>query len=109
MNPWILLALAIVAEIIGTSFMKLSDGLTRLLPSIGIFVFYGVAFSLMTFALRTLELSIVYAIWSGVGTAAVAIIGLVVFGEQLTWMKGVSLLLIIAGVVGLNLSGRGGG
>lgn len=109
MNPWILLALAIFAEIIGTSLLKLSDGLTRLIPSIGLFLCYGAAFTLLSYALKSLELGVVYAIWSGVGTAAVAIIGLVVFGEQLTWMKGISLLLIIAGVVGLNLSGRGGG
>jgi small multidrug resistance pump len=91
-------------EVGGTTCLKLSEGFTRLWPSILIFVFYALSFTLVTFAVRKLELSITYAIWSGVGTFLIAIIGLYWFKEPMTLLKAVSMLLVIAGVVGLNLS-----
>jgi small multidrug resistance pump len=102
---WLFLALAIVFENSGTVFMKLSNGLTRLVPSILIWVCYIPSFLMLSLALRKIDVSIAYAIWSGVGTATIAIIGILFFQEPLNWVKVVSLGLIIMGVIGLNLSG----
>ncbi len=105
---WILLVGAICMEVCGTTCMKLSEGFTRLVPSILIFVFYALAFILMTYAIKKLDLSLTYAIWSGVGTFLIALIGLFWFKEPFTLLKAVSMALVIAGVVGLNLGGSGG-
>jgi small multidrug resistance pump len=104
---WILLIAAICMEVCGTTCMKLSDGFTKLLPSVLIFVFYALSFTLMTFAVKKLDLSITYAIWSGVGTFLIALIGLFWFKEPLTILKVVSMVLVIAGIVGLNLNSAG--
>ena len=95
---------AIVLEVCGTTSMKLSQGFTRLWPSILIFVFYGLSFTLLTVVLKKIEMSIAYAIWSGVGTALIATLGILYFKESLTLLKLVSLALVILGVIGLNLS-----
>ena len=95
---------AIVLEVCGTTSMKLSQGFTRLWPSILIFVFYGLSFTLLTVVLKKIEVSIAYAIWSGVGTALIATLGILYFKESLTLLKLVSLTLVILGVIGLNLS-----
>ena len=104
---WILLFAAIVMEVCGTTCMKLSEGFTKWVPSVLIFVFYAISFTLMTFAVRKLDLSITYAIWSGVGTFLIALIGLFWFKEPLTVLKVVSMALVIAGIVGLNLNSSG--
>jgi small multidrug resistance pump len=100
---WIYLMLAILFEVSGTTCMKLSRGFSRLLPSVLIFVFYGFSFTWMTLAIKKLEVSVVYAVWSGLGTAIIAVIGIVVFDERVTALKIASMVLIIAGVVGLNV------
>jgi len=105
---WILLVGAICMEVCGTTCMKLSEGFTRWVPSVLIFVFYALAFILMTFAIKKLDLSLTYAIWSGVGTFLIALIGLFWFKEPFTVLKAVSMSLVIAGVVGLNLGGTSG-
>jgi small multidrug resistance pump len=102
---WILLIAAICMEVCGTTCLKLSEGLTKWLPSVLIFVFYGLAFILMAFAVKKLDLSLTYAIWSGVGTLLIALIGFFWFREQFTLLKAFSMALVIAGVVGLNLGG----
>ena len=91
-------------EIAGTTSMKLSQGFTRLSPSILMFVFYGICFTFMTFCLTRIEVGIAYAVWSGLGTALVAIIGIIWFHESVSAIKLVSLVLIILGVVGLKLA-----
>ena len=101
---WLYLALAIVLEVAGTTSMKLSEGFTRLVPTVLLVVFYALSFSLMTLALKRIDVGVAYAIWSGVGTALIAGIGIIWFREPATVVKLVSLGLIIAGVVGLNLS-----
>jgi small multidrug resistance pump len=100
---WILLIAAICMEVCGTTCLKLSDGLTRWLPSVLIFVFYSLSFTMMAFAVKKLDLSLTYAIWSGVGTFLIALIGLFWFKEQFTLLKAFSMALVIAGVIGLNL------
>jgi small multidrug resistance pump len=105
MNHWVMLVGAILFEVAGTISMKLSEGFTRPLPSVLIFLFYGAAFTLLTLALKKIDVSVAYAVWSAVGTAVIAGIGIVWFKEPLTALKVASLLLIVAGVVGLNLGG----
>lgn len=102
---FIYLALAILFEVGGTTCLKLSDGLTRPMASVGIFVLYSAAFAFLALALKRLEVSSVYAIWSGAGTALIAVIGVAVFDESFSAVKAASIALIIIGVVGLNLSG----
>ncbi|AIQ15065.1 DMT family transporter [Paenibacillus durus] len=100
---WFLLFMAIAAEVAGTTFMKLSAGFTKLVPSILLVVCYLVSLSMLNLALKGIPVSVAYAIWSGVGTAFVVGIGWALFGEQITAFKAVCIVLIIAGVVGLNL------
>ncbi|MES9871566.1 MAG: multidrug efflux SMR transporter [Candidatus Sedimenticola sp. 6PFRAG7] len=104
MQHWLILAGAIVLEVAGTTSMKLSEGFTKLTPSILIFVFYAASFTALTLALKKIEVSVAYAVWSGAGTALIAMIGVIYFSESLTLIKIISILLIIGGVIGLNLS-----
>lgn len=100
----VFLIIAILSEVAGTTSLKLSEGFSRLIPSIAMVVFYGLSFTFLSFALKRLEVGTVYAIWSGVGTALIATIGILWFKEPLTAIKIGSLALIILGVVGLNLN-----
>ncbi|NOY99243.1 MAG: multidrug efflux SMR transporter [Chloroflexi bacterium] len=104
MASWLYLALAILSEVAGTVSMKLSQGFTKMLPSVLLFVFYGVSLALTNLALKRLDVSIVYAVWSGLGTALIAAIGFLWFDEPVTAVKIASLALIILGVVGLNIT-----
>ncbi len=86
--------------------MKLSQGFSKLIPSILIFVFYAASFSVFTLALKRIDVSIAYAIWAGLGTALIAVIGIFWFKEPVNALKIISLIVIVAGVIGLNLSDR---
>ena len=99
---WLYLTASIVFEVAGTTSMKLSDGFSRLVPSVLIFVFYGISFYAFTLALKKMDLSVAYAVWAGSGTALVAIIGMIWFNDTVTTLKLVSLGLVIIGVTGLN-------
>ena len=101
---WVLLLGAIAAEVTGTSALKYSAGFTRLAPTVVVGVAYILSFTLLSFAVKRLQVSIAYAVWSGVGTAAITVIGLYAFKEPLTVTKVVGVLLIIGGVVTLNLA-----
>jgi small multidrug resistance pump len=103
---WVYLILAIIMEVIGTTNMKLSEGFTKILPSILMFVFYGFSFAFITLALKKIDLSIAYALWSGVGTALIAAIGVLYFKEPATAIKIGSIALIVIGVIGLMLVER---
>jgi small multidrug resistance pump len=105
-QAWGLLGVAIVLEVAGTTCMRLSEGFTRLTPSVLIFVFYALSFALNTFIIRTLGLSVVYAVWSGVGTVLTAAIGIWYFKEPATTLKLVSTGLIVIGVIGLHGASR---
>ncbi|MFD4573049.1 DMT family transporter [Streptomyces sp. NPDC058417] len=102
---YLLLAGAIAAEVAATTAMKFSHGFTRLGPSALTAVGYLVSFTLLAQTLKTIGIGTAYAIWAGVGTAAIAVIGLTLFGEALTVTKVAGILLIIGGVVVLNLGG----
>ena len=104
---WIYLLIAILTEVVGTTLMKLSQGLTRLIPSVFMFVLYGISFVFMALALKKIEVSTAYAIWSGLGTALIAMIGIAAFRESFNFAKFMGLVLIIGGVLLLNLKGGG--
>ena len=97
-----ILGLAILFEVGGTTSMRLSEGFTRLTPSVLIFAFYAVSFILNTMVIRTLGLSVVYAVWSGVGTVLTSLIGYLYFKEPATALKIGSTALIVVGVLGLH-------
>lgn len=99
----IYLLLAIILEVAGTTSMKLSDGFTKTGPSVLIFVFYTFSFIFLTFTLKRMELSLAYAIWAGLGTSLVAVIGMIFFHEPMGTIKVLSLIFIILGVIGLEL------
>lgn len=105
-QAWWLLSAAIALEVCGTVCMRLSEGFTRLTPSVLIFVFYAGSFTLNTLVVRTLGLSVVYAVWSGVGTVATAIIGIWYFKEPATAIKLASIGLIVIGVMGLHAASK---
>lgn len=100
------LAAAIVLEICGTTALKLSQGFTQIGPAGIVVLCYTASFVLLSLALRGIDLSVAYAVWSGVGTAIVAAIGIVWFGESAGAWKLLSLALIVSGVAGLHLSSR---
>jgi small multidrug resistance pump len=102
MHPALWLVLAIASEIVATVSLKLSDGFTKPLPVVAVVAGYGLSFYALSITLRTIPLGVVYAIWSGVGTAAVVLIGLFLFRETLDAVKVAGIGLIIAGVVLLN-------
>jgi small multidrug resistance pump len=105
-QAWWLLSIAIFFEICGTVCMRLSDGFTRVTPSVLIFVFYAISFAVNTLVIKVLGLSVVYAVWSGVGTAVTAAIGIVYFKEPATAVKLASLGLVVIGVMGVHASSR---
>lgn len=102
---WVYLFLAIISEVSGTTFVKLSHGFTRMVPSVLIFVFYGISLAAFSVALRKIDISVAYVVWSGLGTVLIVSIGALVFKEPFTTMKLFYIALIMAGVVGLNMSG----
>ncbi|MFC9908288.1 MULTISPECIES: multidrug efflux SMR transporter [unclassified Streptomyces] len=102
---YLLLAGAIAAEVAATTAMKYSDGFSRLWPSLLTALGYAVAFALLAQTLKTVSVGTAYAIWAGVGTAVVAVIGMLFLGEGMSLTKAAGIALIIVGVVVLNLGG----
>ena len=107
MIGWGYLLGAIILEVCGTLSMKLSDGFTKTLPSVMIFVFYIASLFLLTLAVKRIDVSTAYAVWAGLGTTLIAVAGFVWFKEPVTVVKVLSIALIIAGIVGLKLTSRG--
>jgi small multidrug resistance pump len=103
-TSWIYLIAAILFEVSGTTCMKLSQGFTKIGPSILIAVFYVLCFTFLTLALKKIEVSVAYSVWAGLGTVLIAIIGIIWFRESATFIKLMSIALIIMGVIGINAS-----
>jgi quaternary ammonium compound-resistance protein SugE len=98
----------VVAGMFETGFavaLKLSHGMTRLWPTVGFAVCALTSFALLTVALRELEVGAAYAVWTGIGAAGAALVGMAFLGDGVSTLKLVSIGLILAGVIGLNLSG----
>nr|WP_218877047.1 SMR family transporter [Nocardioides marinisabuli] len=100
-----LLTLAIVVEVAATASLPRTDGFTRPGWTAVVVAGYAVALWLLSLVVRTMPVSVAYAVWAGLGTALVAVVGVVLLGEPLGWVRAVSLGLVVVGVVGLNLSG----
>lgn len=101
---WLYLSIAIVSEVIGTTFLKRADGNVFTYSGLLMMVFYAISFTFLAIAIKcNIELGVGYAIWSGTGTALIAIIGIYAFGENSSVIKFLCIGLIIMGVVGLKL------
>lgn len=103
---WIWLFVAILLEVAATVFMKLSDGFSKLIPTLIMGLLYGISFFPLAIALKKMEVSVAYAVWSAVGTALVTMIGIFLFKETMSLMKVFAIALIILGVVTLNMTER---
>ncbi|EOL8981296.1 SMR family transporter [Cronobacter turicensis] len=103
---WLLLSVAIVCEVIGTTFLKLSEGFSRLLPTLVMVVCYGIAFWCLSVTMRTIPTGIIYAIWSGVGIVLIGVVGWIFLGQKLDLPAMLGMGLIIAGVIVINLYSR---
>lgn len=99
---YIALGIAIASEVVGTTMLKMSEGFTQLLPSIGVIIGFVIAFYSLSISLRELPLSLAYAIWSGVGTVLTAFVGIVVWGDPFGILMFAGIVLIVGGVVLLN-------
>ncbi|UYG97548.1 DMT family transporter [Cytobacillus firmus] len=104
MRGYVFLTISIAGEIFATTMLKLSDGLTMLLPSAGVVFGYALSFYCLSLCLKTVPLSLAYAIWSGAGTALTALIGAILWGEAFSSMKILGITLIIGGIFALNSS-----
>ena len=102
MKQYVFLLLAVVLGLVGSSMLKVCDGFTILAPTLLFAASYISAFYFFSLALKTLALSIGYAIWSGLSTALNAVIGLLVFGESISLLKVLALSLVIIGIVLIN-------
>ena len=103
MSKWLLLSIAIIAEVFGTSFLKASEGFTRFWPSIAVILGYRVAFYFLALSLKVIPVGIAYAIWAGIGVVLIALIGWIVFGQKLDTAAIIGISMILVGVVVLNV------
>ena len=102
---WVIVITAGIFETGFAVFLKMSHGLTKLWPTVGFAVCTLISFGLLTLALKHLEVGAAYAVWTGIGAAGAALVGMAVLGDPVSTMKMVSIGLILSGVIGLNLSG----
>ena len=103
MSHWLFLSIAIIAEVIGTSFLKSAEGFTRIGPSIIVLLCYATAFYLLSLTLKTIPVGIAYAVWSGAGIALIALVGWLILGQALDTASIIGSSLIVSGVVVLNV------
>ena len=102
-QPWILLLLAISAEVIGTSFLRLSEGMTRPLPTLLVFGAYAIAMALLSRVVLSIPLGLTYALWSGIGTVVIVLVDRFAYSQLLNPTQLIGIGLITAGVVLVNL------
>ena len=108
MNAWVTLTLAILAEVVGTSALKASEGFSRLWPSVAVVAGYGVAFYFLSLTLKHIPVGIAYAVWSGAGTVLITVIGVLAFRQKIDLAGVIGIALIVAGVLVLNLLSKSG-
>lgn len=104
MKGYLYLTISIIAEVFATTMLKLSEGLTILFPAVGVVAGYVLSFYSLSLCLKTIPLSLAYAIWAGVGTALTALIGVILWEEVFSALKIFGMILIISGIVILNSS-----
>lgn len=103
MNAWLILTLAIAAEVVATSSLKASEGFTRLWPSAMVVVGYAVAIYLLSLVLKTIPVGVAYAIWSGLGVVLITLVAWLAYGQRIDLPGLIGMGLIVSGVVVLNL------
>lgn len=104
MNAYLLLAMAIVSEVFGSSLLKATNGFKKVLPTLGVILSYGAAFYTLSLTLTAMPLGMVYAIWSGLGTALTAMVGVIIYKENINFKKVTGIFMIILGVILLNIT-----
>lgn len=107
MRAYLFLSISIIFEVFGTTMLKLSEGFTVLWPSLAVVIGYGISFFFLGLTLKTMALSLAYAIWAGAGTALTVVISVLLWDEVLNVLKIIALLLIITGIILLNTSHSG--
>ena len=105
-NAWILLLLAITSEVIGTSFLRLSVGMTKPLPTISVLAAYGLSMWLLSKVVLSIPLGITYALWSGIGIIAIVLVGLLAYKQVPSLGQLVGIATITVGVIVVNLTGE---
>ena len=109
MKPWLLLLGAIVAEVIGTSALKASEGFTRLGPTAVVVAGYGLAFWLLSITMRSIPVGVAYAAWSGLGIVLISLVGWWLYGQKLDLPAVVGMLMIVGGVVVIQVLSKTAG
>ncbi|WP_438983391.1 DMT family transporter [Vulcanococcus sp.] len=103
---WLVLLLAIASEVVGTSCLKLSAGMTRPMPTLVVLAAYGCSMLLLSKVVQTIPLGVTYALWSGIGIVAIVLVGLLAYRQVPSHGQLVGMALITAGVVVVNLTGQ---
>src|SRR5699024_1645773 len=103
MMAYILLTMAIVSEVIGSSLLKVTNGFKNILPTIGTVLAYGIAFYVLSLALKSLPLGTAYGIWAGLGTALTVLVGIIIYHENINKHFVTGLLFIVSGVLLLSI------
>lgn len=106
MKGYLMLSISIISEIFATTMLKLSEGFSVLFPSLGVVIGYGLSFYCLSICLKTVPLSLAYAIWSGVGTALTALIGVLIWDDPFNSLTLAGLALIIGGIIFLQSSNK---
>ena len=103
MKTPIILFFAILSEVIATTVLKLSDGFTKIIPSVIVVIGYGASFYLLSISLKVIPIGLAYAIWSGVGIVLTVIAGILIWRESLDWARVIGIVFIILGILIINL------
>jgi len=103
MSKWLILSIAIVSEVVATSFLKASEGFTRPLPSVVVVAGYAAAFYFLSLTLQVIPVGIAYAVWAGLGVVLIALIGWLFLGQRLDAPAIVGMAMIVGGVVVINV------
>ena len=103
MKTALILFFAILSEVIATTALKLSEGFTKLIPSIVVVIGYGLSFYLLSISLKVIPIGLAYAIWSGVGIVLTVIAGIIIWRESLDWARVIGITFIILGILILNI------
>jgi len=103
MKTALILFFAILSEVIATTALKLSDGFTRIVPSVIVVIGYGASFYLLSISLQVIPIGLAYAIWSGVGIVLTVIAGILIWRESLDWARVIGIIFIILGILIINL------
>lgn len=103
MIKWVFLTIAIIAEVIGTSALKYSEGFTKLLPTLGVGICYLISFYFLSLTLKYMPVGIAYAIWAGLGTVLIILVSYFAFKQKLDLPAIIGLTLIVCGVIVINL------